>query len=214
MNVFVLCTGRCGSKTFIEACKHITNYSAAHESRRGLLGSGRLAFPPNHIEADNRLSWFLGRLERAYGDHAMYVHLRRNDLDTAQSYVRRWKFKYGIIRAYSLAITAWPPPEMNPLDICLDYCETVNSNIEAYLADKTHKMNFSLENAKEDFKRFWDLIGAQGDLEGALAEWDRSYNSSEQMELEQQKAKRPFLLRLLYKPVRIIKKLPEFIKTA
>ena len=44
MNVFVLNTGRCGSTTFIEACRHITNYSAAHESKTGRLGPARLRF--------------------------------------------------------------------------------------------------------------------------------------------------------------------------
>ncbi|MEJ1383421.1 MAG: hypothetical protein RPV21_03475, partial [Candidatus Sedimenticola sp. (ex Thyasira tokunagai)] len=67
MNIFILNTGRCGSTTFIEACRHITNYSAAHESRIQLIGDRRLAYPQNHIEADNRLSWLLGRLEHTYG---------------------------------------------------------------------------------------------------------------------------------------------------
>lgn len=65
MNIFVLCTGRSGSKTFIKACNHITNYTCGHESRakRAKLESRlNLDYPPNHIEADNRLSWFLGRL--------------------------------------------------------------------------------------------------------------------------------------------------------
>ena len=66
MNIFVLCTGRCGSMTFTKACGHIDNFSSAHESRCGRLGNERLAYPENHIEVDNRLSWddFNGR----YGD--------------------------------------------------------------------------------------------------------------------------------------------------
>lgn len=78
MNVFVLSTGRCGSTTFVKACEHITNFSAAHESRTGLLGAARLDYAGNHIEADNRLSWLLGRLDRTYGNAAFYVHLRRD----------------------------------------------------------------------------------------------------------------------------------------
>jgi hypothetical protein len=65
VNVFVLNTGRCGSVTFIEACRHIRNYSAAHESRATLIGEQRLAYAANHIETDNRLCWFLGRLDKA-----------------------------------------------------------------------------------------------------------------------------------------------------
>ena len=56
MNVFVLCTGRCGSTTFACACRHIENYTAAHESRSHLAGPERFAYPEDHIEVDNRLS--------------------------------------------------------------------------------------------------------------------------------------------------------------
>ena len=86
MNVFVLNTGRCGSVTFIKACQHISNYTAAHESRSHCIAGERLAFPDNHIEADNRLSWVLGRLDAAYGDNAIYVHLRRDRTDTIRSF--------------------------------------------------------------------------------------------------------------------------------
>ena len=64
MNVFVLTTGRSGSLTFAEACRHITNFSCGHETRVGLIGAERLAYPDQHIEVDNRLAWFTGRLER------------------------------------------------------------------------------------------------------------------------------------------------------
>ncbi len=93
-NVFILCTGRCGSSTFIRACKHITNYTASHESRISKGGYNRLQYPAHHIEADNRLSWFLGRLENKYGDDAFYVHLKRNIKDTAASLLRRYDRGY------------------------------------------------------------------------------------------------------------------------
>lgn len=176
MNVFVLCTGRCGSTTFVEACRHITNYSAAHESRAGLFGPERLSYPPDHIEADNRLSWFLGRLDRAYGDAAFYVHLKRDDAATARSFVRR--YDAGIIRAYRTGILLGAAPDADPLRLCLDYCETVNANIEAFLKDKTRKATVALEHAKHDFTNFWQLIRAEGDLSAALSEWDYVYNAS------------------------------------
>ena len=98
MNVFVLCTGRCGSTTFARACSHIENFGVAHESRCAQLGDSRFAYPENHIEVDNRLSWLLGRLDRAYGDDAFYVHLRRPDQQVAASFLNR--YRGGIIRAY------------------------------------------------------------------------------------------------------------------
>ena len=79
MNVFILNAGRCGSMTFIAACRHITNYEA---------------------------------------------------------------------------------------------------NIRLFLKDKSQQMDFALEQAKTDFPRFWERIGAEGDLDRALREWEISYNAS------------------------------------
>jgi hypothetical protein len=62
--------------------------------------------------------------------------------------------------------------------VSLDYCDTVDSNIEAFLRDKAHKMPFRLETAKTDFQEFWSRIGAEGDLATALSEWDVVYNES------------------------------------
>jgi hypothetical protein len=177
VNVFILNTGRCGSTTFIKACQHISNFSSAHESRCDLLGEARLAYPDNHIEADNRLAWFLGKLDQQYGNDAVYVHLKRDIHDTANSYARR-QFGGGIIPAYRQGILQHLPKDTPDISVALDYCDTVNSNIELFLKDKTQKMTFKLENAKQDFKLFWDLIGASGELEMAVAEFDTAYNAS------------------------------------
>jgi len=162
--------------TFIKACEHITNFSSTHESRCDRLGDARLAYPDNHIEADNRLSWFLGKLDKQYGDNAIYVHLKRNNNDTATSYAKRL-FPGGIIPAYRKGILQHLPDDTPDLSVSLDYCDTVNSNIELFLKDKTRKMEFHLENAKQDFKKFWDFIDAEGDLDSALAEFNIAYNS-------------------------------------
>lgn len=176
MNVFVLNAGRCGSTTFIRACQHIDNYSAAHESRLRLTGPLRLAYPANHIEADNRLSWLLGRLERAFGDNAFYVHLRREPGASARSFARRADF--GIMQAYREGILLGGQGQ-DAEEIALDYLDTIESNITLFLDGKTHVMDFRLEHAKRDFRRFWQAIGASGDLERALAEWDVRYNASQ-----------------------------------
>lgn len=180
MNVFVLCTGRSGSVTFIEACSHIQNFSAAHESRSHFVGAQRMAYPFNHIEADNRLSWVLGRLDEEYGDNAYYVHLQRDLLDTARSFQAR--YDKGIIQAYRQQIIMGGEgrnPQLDSIDFCVDYCQTVNSNIRAFLKDKTHKMDFSLERARADFTRFWSWIGAEGDLDAALGAWEVRHNATQ-----------------------------------
>jgi hypothetical protein len=177
MNVFILNSGRCGSTTFIQACQHISNYSCAHESLLTETGTRRLNYPANHIEADNRLSWFLGRLDQAYGDDAFYVHLQRNTEDTAASFARRIDF--GILKAYEQGILMHDKHQLPADALALDYLQTVNSNIQLFLKDKSSKMNIFLESVQTDFVEFWQRINAQGNLDAALREWAIQYNASE-----------------------------------
>jgi len=176
VNVFVLNTGRCGSTTFAAACAHMTNFSVAHESRVGLLGPDRVEYPRRHIEIDNRLSWFLGRLERRWGKEAFYVHLTRDAEATARSFTER--YSRGIMLAYRTAILPRLPREADPLAVARDYCETVNRNIESFLADKPHAMRIDLETAERDFPAFWGRIGAEGDLAAAVAEFGVKHNAT------------------------------------
>jgi len=180
MNVFVLCTGRCGSVTFVESCKHITNFTAGHETRCHWTGDKRFAYPPHHIEADNRLSWLLGRLDRAYGDDAFYVHLTRDREATARSYARR--YPAGISGAYRKDIlmrSSWKNNQDSVLDICRDYCDTVDENIRHFLRGKSRHAAMTMEGAKAELPVLWAKIGAIGDLARAQEEWDVKHNSSE-----------------------------------
>jgi hypothetical protein len=176
MNVFILNAGRCGSTTFIQACRHIRNYTAGHETRLRLIGPERLAYPDWHIEADNRLSWLLGRLDRAFGDAARYVHLTREPQRAATSFAKRSGF--GIMKAYREGILLDGEANQSEHDLALDYLDTVEANIALFLRDKSRTMTFQLEEAHLDFVRFWQWIGAEGDLDKALAEWETSYNAS------------------------------------
>lgn len=179
MNVFVLCTGRCGSTTFIEACRHASNVTAGHETRPHLVGDDRLAYPNNHIEADNRLAWYIGRLGKVYGDEARYVHLRRDQEEVARSLLNRWDF--GVMKAYRRGILLSRPERpvsAAPLEIARDYCDTVTANIEAFLENKPYTMEVWLEQAEEHFARFWDWAGLEGDRSAALSEWKISHNAS------------------------------------
>jgi len=176
MNIFILNSGRCGSTTFIKACQHITNYTSAHESLLTETGANRLNYADNHIEADNRLCWFLGRLDEAYGDNAYYVHLSRNLDKTAESFSRRIDF--GILKAYEQGILMHSQHRIPAREIAIDYLETIESNIRLFLKDKTSKMNISLETIKTDFPEFWKNINAKGDLDKALKELEINYNAS------------------------------------
>lgn len=39
-------------------------------------------------------------------------------------------------------------------------------------------MNFALERASSDFAEFWQRIGAQGDMDNAMAQWQTKHNAS------------------------------------
>lgn len=169
MNVFVLTTGRSGSLTFAEACRHITNYTTGHETRVGLVGEARLAYPDRHIEIDNRLAWFLGRMEQAFGDEAFYVHLLRDDEATAASHAKRWN--KPAMQSYRKGLLWDVDPETDRLAVAHDLILTMNSNIESYLRGKSRTMCIDIETAPSTFPEFWEAIGAAGDLEAALAEF-------------------------------------------
>ena len=152
MNVFILNAGRCGSSAFIKACSHIINYSSAHESRNGLLQKNRFNYPKNHIGANNILSWLLGKLDEAYSNDAIYVHLKRLKKDTARSFVRR--YSHGIIKAFYITLISNNQPEIikkmskqnEPINVEMDYCDAVNLNINFFLKDKKHKMLININN--------------------------------------------------------------------
>ena len=173
--VFVLCSGRCGSMTFSRAAAHLTNWTAGHETRSGMIGEDRLDFGPRHVEVDNRLTWFLGRLHARFGNESLYVHLTRDRLATAESFRRR--YDDGILAAYRHGILMGLPDEADPMAVCLDYVDTVTAGIGHFLADKP-RMCVRLEQASVDFALFWRAIGGEGDLDAALAEWRIHHNAS------------------------------------
>jgi len=180
-NVFVLGTGRCGTASFIEACKHITNYTSGHETLSRVLGRERFMYPAKHIEADNRLSWLLGQLNFFYGDDAFYIHLKRDPEKVAYSFMKRFKGRGSIIRAYAEGVKKTPPRRFSKdekLQICHDYINTITSNIDFFLKDKPNHMVMQLEHIETTFPLFWERIGAEGSIEAALSEFSTAYNAS------------------------------------
>ena len=178
MNVFILGTGRSGTTTFIRASEHITNFTAGHETLWGKIGPQRFAYPNSHIEADNRLSWLLGRLDQYYKNrNVIYVHLRRDPERTARSFSSRVA-PGGILHEYKNGVLSHIPGDIDPFSLALDYVETVNCNIEIFLRGIPNSMSFQLENYKEDWPRFWQLIGAEGDYESSIKEFSVAHNAS------------------------------------
>ncbi|WP_147448260.1 hypothetical protein [Mesorhizobium sp. YM1C-6-2] len=169
MNVFVLCTGRSGSASFAKACKHFTNYSAAHESRSRVFGPGRFDYPPNHIEVDNHLAFQLGYLHQRYGNDACYVHLVRDRERVAKSFVRLIDSPVSNVRGFATGVLM--RPELTDEELwaaSLDYVDVVSANIKAFLRDKTRTHFVDIDDPVEAFLAFAEDIGAEGDLDAAV----------------------------------------------
>lgn len=179
MRVFVLCTGRCGSTTFARAAAHATNVTAAHESRAHLL-RGRLDYPDNHVEVDNRLAWFLGGLERRYGDEPLYVHLTRDPEEVAESYSRRFAVRASLARSYANGVVRRPSPPGDQdarLDAARAMVATITENIEAFLATKSRVVRASLPDLRPGFDETWKMAGLEGDLDGAHRALEQVHNA-------------------------------------
>ena len=186
MRVFILSTGRSGSATIVKACQHINNYTASHESLTKSLGDERFNYQDNHIESDNKLSWHLGHLDKIYGDDAFYVHLKRDREMVAKSFMKRFFIPGSTIDAFCILTKLIPAEKLTKderLQVCYDYVDVINLNIEHFLLRKKNVMNFSLENSGRDFKVLWNRIGAEGDIEKALEEFNVKHNASKKRKM-------------------------------
>ncbi len=130
--------------------------------------------------------------------------------DTATSFVRRYAI--GIINAYRKSVYMGLSNTASPMTVSLDYCETINSNIELFLKDKTGKMEFNLENGRVDFQTFWRLIGAEGDVGASLREFATTYDASQSR--AGLRGVQTYFVWILKKCVRIFVKFPNFIRNA
>jgi hypothetical protein len=198
-NVFVLCTGRCGSQTFVRACEHFVNYTAGHETRSREIGAARLDYPKGHIEADNRLAWFLGRLEQRYGDEAFYVHLKRAPEKVAESYDQRWDQRFSLISGYNRSLLM--RTDFNR-GVALDMVDTITANIEAFLKSKSHIIEIDIDAPQDGFHAFAQRIGAQGDISVALEEFKVAHN---QRKVAEQGSK----ARVILHPSEMLEKITE-----
>jgi len=155
MRVFVLCTGRSGSKSLIKACSHISNFTSAHESKAKVI-TERLEYPDNHIEADNRLSWFLGGLDSQFGDDAIYIHLLREKEACVDSFNNRWDNQGSIINAFTAGVLLRKIKNLDASEkreaISL-YYDAVNENISTFLKDKS-----KTRSSTESFRYTYEYV--------------------------------------------------------
>lgn len=152
--VFVLCTGRCGSVTFARACEHLSGYTVGHETQAGFR-EGRVDYPPEHIEVDHRLSWFLGLLDQQYGDDPVYVHLTRDKEAVIASWAKRYGDGAGLMYAFAHGVM-FPSAGGKPAARLM--VEAATANIEAFLRDKSKVVRVRIEEPWESFGQLCALL--------------------------------------------------------
>ena len=174
MRIFVTGTGRCGSVTFCKACGHVHNYTCGHEShtnkpaREGLRGNvANWDYPDDHIEVSPQLVIGIPILRRRYPD-AKWVHLLRTDRDAcARSLYNRSDMrafaKYWFLNA-------------DPDQVAVAYAiyDTVKGLCEALLPDA---FTLELERAQQQWRGCWDFLGARGDFQSSVREWNTKHNA-------------------------------------
>lgn len=180
-NVFVLNTGRCGSTTFSKACQYMTNYTSGHELRVNEIGDSRLNYPTSHIEVDHNFCWMLGNLDQLYGNKAFYVHLVRDKQKVIKSTYKRWNYSFNSTRFFTQEVLGIVPEllsESEKLAVVSQENETKTSAINLFLLDKTNTILIDIDDPKKAFTEFWNRIGAEGNLEKALLEFDVRHNEN------------------------------------
>ena len=187
MKVFVLGTGRSGTKTFTRACEHLTNFTVSHNSLREGAGFDHkwsvLQSKDQHIEVDDRISWLLPVMERLHGDDAYYVHLWRDPAKVVRSYARprRLHSQGSLLSTFYHGILGTPPEKKKVAaadatragELCM---EVINKNIENFLENKSRRIFIDIDSPVEAFNRFLQEIGAEGDLEAAAAEFENIHD--------------------------------------
>lgn len=201
MRLFGLTAGRTGSATFAKACGHAKNYTAGHETRKGVRPiSDRLDYPDQHVEADLTLTYLLGSLARRFDDgDTLYIHLRRDPEATALSWAKRvpdreswplWLRKeLGLVAkrrhrqtlghaiAHQFFGDARRLDAVQTLEACRSYVTMVDDQITEFL--QHHRgLVIQLEDPVSDFEQVWERAGMEGDVTLGVAEYGTRHNAS------------------------------------
>jgi len=174
MRVFVVGTGRCGTCTFFQACKHISNFTTDHEGKSGQRDIGEWEYPDNHIEVAAHLAIAMGHLRLKYPE-ARWVHLIRNEENCVRSLVTNSQAPLDYFALHWLQAF-----QFNPVRCARVFYHLVNDNIRAMLPRGNYSMTIQLENIQNAWPEFWSWIEASGTYSSSLDTWTRKYNSTYQ----------------------------------
>lgn len=172
MRVFVFGTGRCGTVSFCDACRNMTNFTTEHESFCALGW-----YPDNHIEVNPQLR-ITGEIVQRNHTDALWIWLRRDFGATAASYERLDQGTW-LHRWWEFGNTVRPGNRLQCANIAVKDMDAQCAKLYDSIPKEQREMMW-IEKVKEPFSVFWQKIGATGDLELALKVFDAPRNTSKQ----------------------------------
>jgi len=173
MNVFILGTGRCGTTTFSKACGYVRGYTVGHESRWRKTGDDRLNYPGNHIEVDNRLSWYLGRLHARFNHDVLYVHLARDRAGVIESFLQRQPT--ALIQGWRRGVVCSISSDDDLPAMVADYVDAVLANVGLFVRDRGG-LTIRIEDPIDGFAEMCDRLGADVDIDEAIETLGQRHN--------------------------------------
>lgn len=169
MRVFVTGTGRCGTSTFYQACRHIPGFTAGHETKMGRIADWD--YPDDHIEVASQLSIAIPILRERYPD-AKWVHLIRDRDPCTNSLSRQtWEAMECFDKQW---FVRWHPMDLP--EVSEAFYDIINALCRATMPE--HAMTIRIETAAEQWPAFCDYIGAPVVRESMDA-LQRIYNPAE-----------------------------------
>lgn len=167
MNVFLLSPGRTATTTLAHAFSYVDGYTSSHESRTKYLSDDRVDYPSNHIECDNRLSWFLPRLSKKYAASGVLVSVLRDKNLIAKSYDQRWE-NINIMKAYSQGILRRDLSDNN-FSVCVDYVCNIYEQINYFSKDWENFVEIDLKCPEKGVEKLLKIMGKESDFEKVIS---------------------------------------------
>lgn len=170
MKILATGTGRCGTHTFAAACRHMTNYRVRLEAH--MADGGPVCPEPQTIDVSAAAHIQVAALRREHPD-LLVVHLIRERAACVRS-LSQFRLPSGehVIDVWgSVYLGGAPSDRTRAAEI---YYDSVMAMLDA-----TFPVRVFLRRGKEMFRKLWGDVGATGDLNAALAEWDIKHFASE-----------------------------------
>lgn len=177
-NIFIISPGRTATYAMSKAFSNVSDYTCAHESRVGFFNDQRINYPDNHIELDNRLSFYLPQLTRKYSKkNSLLVIVNRDRNSIAKSYNKRWR-KINIMKAFSQGIHM-NDLQSNNIDVCLAYVNYIYETIDYFKPQWDNVLEIEFSDLNFGIEQILKKINKINDLENVLEEMKNKSNLNE-----------------------------------